>query len=544
MPARFVEGAAKRVLPLWTWPASQFADTPIKAILSAMRQRLSADLSFIQSRNRRIIATQAHVHTHNISNNNAPTLWNVHTDVNASQASRCQRISNVFRPEHSYFQDRDAFQQRDIGPISATACPNTRRTSTTAAMATSDESRLLSLPMELLTRVTNMLNDESLPTLRLTCKTLEGATFDRFTKTFATTYCCVYYKSRWLSLKKFLHGSPRLVRRLGYINFTTNPLERHHYTQMQIAPGEDFDDIHAAQKQFDMREADEDELYEPLDADRQASTPLIHSVLLDLKRLAPFVPIAFDLSNTRFFRDQFLDEGTFLHCDIFLAIASTFCTVSELVLSRRCLDDIDDFTAHLGTRFLSCTSGLHSFTFKSTDFLDEEFGRPLDESKLKFLVNILRSTYYLFSLTLELDEYRLSGDPLDITKTLLFANDLDNLEHLCLQFMEIPEKQLSSVIASCKTTLTIFNIGGIQLVEHDEGWMAIFRSLTTLPKLEFIRLSRLATGDAARAPKLNFENIKHSDEVDKTHLVLDTRREVTAGLQDLLNGPLLYTEEA
>ncbi|KAM0702066.1 hypothetical protein Q7P35_010976 [Cladosporium inversicolor] len=413
-------------------------------------------------------------------------------------------------------------------------------------MATSDESRLLSLPMELLTRVTNMLNDESIPTLRLTCKTIEGATFDRFTKTFATTYCCVYYKSRWLSLKKFLHGSPRLVRRLGYINFTTNPLERHHYTQMQIAPGEDFDDIQSAQMQFDIREANEDELYEPVDADRQASTALIHSVLLDLKRLAPYVPIAFDLANTRFFRD----EAIVLHCDILLAIASTSCTISEIVLSRLCLDDIEDLTAHLGTRLLSCTSSIHSFTFRSTDFLDEVFGDPLDDSKMKFLANILRNAYCLFSLTLELDEYRHLEDPSVITNALLFANDLENLEHLCLQFKAIPERQLSKIIASCKTTLTIFNIGGIQLVEHGEGWVAIFRLLTTLPKLEFIRLSCLTTGDAADAadaadaPKLDFQNMKHSDKIDKTHMVLDSKREVAAGLQDLLSGPLVYIEKA
>lgn len=391
-----------------------------------------------------------------------------------------------------------------------------------------------------------MLNDETLPTLRLTCKTLEGATFDSFAKTFSTTYCCMYYKSRWLSLKKFLHGSPRLVRRLGYINFTTNPLERHHYTQMQIAPGEDFNDISAAQKQFDMREAEE-EIYEPLYADQRASTVLIHSVLLDLKSRAPYVPVAFDLSNTRFFRDFFGDEVTALHHDIFLAIASTFCTVSELVLSRRCLGEIEEFTAHLGARFLSCTSGLHAFTFKSTDFLDEEFGEALDEGKLEFLASILRSSYCLFSLTLELDEYRHLDDPLAITNTLLFANDLENLEHLCLQFMAIPEKQLLRVIASCKTSLTIFNIGGIQLVEHDGGWVAVFRSLTALPKLEFIRLSCLVTGDAAdaaSAPKLDFQNMNHNDKVDKTHLVLNTKREVTSGLQDLLNGPLLYTVEA
>jgi len=409
-------------------------------------------------------------------------------------------------------------------------------------MATSDESRLLSLPMELLTRVTNMLNDESLPTLRLTCKTLEGATFDRFATTFANTYCCVYYEARWLSLKKFLHGSPRLVRSLKCIDFTTNPLERHHYIQIQIAPGEDFDDIHAAQKQFDFREASEDELFEPVDADRQASTALIHSVLLDLGRLAPHVPIGFDLANTRFFRD----EGIDLSYDILLAIASTYCMVSELVLSRRSLDNVEDLTAHLGTRLLSCTSMIHSFTFQSTDYMDDEFGDPFEESKLAFLANILRSAYYLCSLMLELDEYRLLGNPWRITNTLLFANNLAHLEHLSLQAMAIPEKQLLRVIASCKTNLNIFNLGGIQLIEREEGWVAIFRSLTTLSKLEFIRLSSLSTCDTTDAPnaaKLNFEHIKHGEKIADTHIMLNSKREVADGLQDLLNGPLLYTEK-
>jgi hypothetical protein len=409
-------------------------------------------------------------------------------------------------------------------------------------MAASDESRLLSLPMELLTRITNMLNDESIPTVRLTCKTIEGATFDRFTKTFANSYCCVYYEARWLSLKKFLHGSHRLVRSLKCVDFTTNPLERHHYTQMQIAPSETFDDIHAAQKQFDFREANEDELYEPLDADRRVSTALIHSVFLDLGMLAAHVPIGLDLASTRFFRD----EGIDLTYDILLAIASTFCVVSELVLSRRCLDSVEDLTAHLGTRLLSCTSTIHSFTFQSTDYMDEEFGDPLDDSKFAFLANILRGAYYLCSLMLELDEYRLSSDPWKITSTLLFANDLAHLENLSLQAIAIPEKQVLRVIASCKTNLSIFNLGGVQLIELEEGWATIFRMLTTLPKLEFIRLSCLCTCDAidaANASKLDFRNIKHGEKITDTHIVLDSKHEVAAGLQDLLSGPLLYTEK-
>jgi hypothetical protein len=179
-------------------------------------------------------------------------------------------------------------------------------------MATSDESRLLSLPLELLTRITDMLNEESLPTLRLTCKTLEDATFDRFTATFTIRYCCVYYESRWLSLKKFLHGSPRLVRSLKCVDFTTDPLERHTCTQVQIAPSQDFQDRRDAQRQFDIRDAREEQPYELLNADQQPSTFLIHSVLLDLIELAPHVCIAFNLSNTRYFHE----EGIILHHDI------------------------------------------------------------------------------------------------------------------------------------------------------------------------------------------------------------------------------------
>ena len=74
----------------------------------------------------------------------------------------------------------------------ATANSNPFRDLATA-MEIQDDSRLLALPLELLTRITDNLKDESLPSLRLTCKTLEGATFDRFVRTFQDTHCCVHY---------------------------------------------------------------------------------------------------------------------------------------------------------------------------------------------------------------------------------------------------------------------------------------------------------------------------------------------------------------
>ena len=391
-----------------------------------------------------------------------------------------------------------------------------------------------------------MLNEESLSTVRLTCKTLEGATFESFTKTFANSYCCVYYETRWLSLRKFLHGSPRLIRRLNCINFTTNPLERHDYIQVQIAPGKDFDNIHAAQKQFDIREANEEELYEPFYADRQASPALIHRVLLDLSERAPHVSIEFDLADTRFFRD--LDILT--HQEMFLAIASTSCAISELTLSRCSLDDLEQLTTYLGSRLLSCTSHMYAFTFRSADFASTDFGDPLYEKELEFLASILRSAYHLFSLTLELGEYEFSSDTRTVTDTLLFSNTLAHLEHLSLHATTIPEEQLSTVIASCKRNLNVLNLGGVRLINTTEGWATVFRSLATLPKLEFLRLQELTCPTTyefvnnAGTSKLDFQKTKHGETITNTHIVLSTKFEVAAGLKDLLSGNLLYYEVA
>lgn len=65
------------------------------------------------------------------------------------------------------------------------------------ASTVSDESRLLALPMELLVRTTDFLGDDSLPTLRLTCKTLDAAVFDRFAQcNVFELRCCALFKER------------------------------------------------------------------------------------------------------------------------------------------------------------------------------------------------------------------------------------------------------------------------------------------------------------------------------------------------------------
>lgn len=418
-------------------------------------------------------------------------------------------------------------------------------------METKDESRLLALPLELLTRVTDNLNDESLPSLRLACKTLEGATFNRFVKTLQNTTCCIYYESRWLSLKRFLNGSPRLVNAVHGILFTTDPLEGKSCHEVQIAPGQEFDDIEAAQRQFDITEAEETHLYEPLHADRRASPALIHSVLFDIENLAPDVYLIVDLGATRFFRD----ENYILDQDIFLAIATTSCHVDHLVFSRHSCDDLEDVTEYLGGRLLSCISHMETFVFHSTDQSDEEFGSPIDEKNVETIVNILQHARNLSTLYLEMREHRYAEYQWTLTKQLLFANDFSNLDELSLDSIDIPESQLRKAIASCDTRLKRLALESIHLQEVEGGWLAVFRMLSVHSELLSLSLISLSANQGMcsyRAPRLDFCKVKSGHksisyyDCDRpyaaTSLLLRSRDAVSAGLQEILSEPLLLTE--
>lgn len=98
-----------------------------------------------------------------------------------------------------------------------------------------NESRLLALPVELLHRVTDSLSDESLPNIRLTCKTFEATTNDRFARAFfESRYCCIYHKPRWDLLSDVL--TSRFADRIWEVTFTSHVVEDYRLHPLQLAP--------------------------------------------------------------------------------------------------------------------------------------------------------------------------------------------------------------------------------------------------------------------------------------------------------------------
>jgi hypothetical protein len=95
------------------------------------------------------------------------------------------------------------------------------------ASNTASHARLLNLPTELLDQVTGYLNDEVLPTLRLTCKILHAVTFDRFCDVYiAHLGCWIISKDRWERLHNLLSASSSLLSdKVRTITLTLDELE-------------------------------------------------------------------------------------------------------------------------------------------------------------------------------------------------------------------------------------------------------------------------------------------------------------------------------
>lgn len=94
-----------------------------------------------------------------------------------------------------------------------------------SSTAYADQFRLLDLPVEVVARVIEFINSETLLSVRLTCKALEDITFDRFAdENFAHIYCWVVTVDDFKRLKDILHESSRLSSKIKQLTLTTDAL--------------------------------------------------------------------------------------------------------------------------------------------------------------------------------------------------------------------------------------------------------------------------------------------------------------------------------
>lgn len=411
------------------------------------------------------------------------------------------------------------------------------------AITQSDDAYLLSLPMELLQRITSSVDQqEVVPYLRLTCKALEAATFDLFVATFVKeVHCCVIDRSRLVRLSKLLRNSSRLSRMVRNVTFTTYLLKGKHVADIQLAPAKNTKDFFHEQlnhlraygvpKEVSLRR-------------RQGyDAAFMTELLLDLKEKSPKAKVCYDLS-----RNRLSGFGrVFVHRNLLRASIESATRLYGLELSLPCLQRLGSLLAREMSDLRESFSSLRSFAL-CEDY--HTFERPSYPVKsLDFVVNILAHTPKLRHLALNLRSLAtIEGAQLsqDITTKVLSACLDYQLTDLRLTYMVLSEDLLLKALRQSKPKLKLLILDHVRILRASEAWSGVMREIAALPELGWLSLHELCVGDMVRPGEfvLNLEHTTHGKIESKSRgmpkVVFLNKEQVMMGLKELLAQPLTY----
>lgn len=340
---------------------------------------------------------------------------------------------------------------------------------------------MLELLLELLQRVTNSLNDESLSTLRLTCKALETATLDRFVAVYLRwRHFYIRDSARWTLLKNLL--STRLSSRMEIISFTLEQLENGFRYDIQLALENTSDASMYADKMDASREKAQQALDEDFDDFARPDRALMHRVMFDIKRLAPNVRVNFDL----WFDDDDRPGGA-LQQDLIFAAITNGLPLNSLMIT--------DAATHFDTDLANCFGALDCFCYVK-DYEYEQLldgSRNSDEVRLGAIKRALSSANKVENLELHLgrtDEVPGTSLPAKMLLTVSFPQ----LESLDVSDAVCAEDDLVMVVSRCCSTLTRVRFYRTHLTKAQQSWQAVFL-FSQMPGLRSLQIRETCTGD-------------------------------------------------
>jgi hypothetical protein len=402
---------------------------------------------------------------------------------------------------------------------------------------TQDDSMLLGLPMELLQRITGYLPSETLTSVRLTCKTLEGATFDQYVEEYCkVSRWCVLFAARWTKLQKQLRQNPRLASKLKSIVLTTDPYESIQHSRLELAPERHFENISEAQCQAVEYANSNEGLPLWLERYPRPDLAMMIDVIRQLQHASPHIKafLAIDLP----------EEHYALCHDIVTAVVSAKLALCDLNISRPFTSASETYLAQHRSGFLDCASSLTSIHFGNEE-VEPVRQSTAGQTQLGVVQDIFRSSNNITRLSLYLGEYGFSRRAETVTRSILLAQDHDRLSHLQLDTVVVSEEVLLNILARCRHTLKSIMLNWVKLAYPHREWSAALGMMKDLPLLKRLELEYLLFKDSIRVyPRVCFESVRHGEEMegkDNHHrMKLYGREVVVAGMNELLSNPLLY----
>lgn len=413
------------------------------------------------------------------------------------------------------------------------------------ATTQNEESLLLALPMEMLDRIAVQFDYDydAIFSTRLTCKTLEAATFDRFAdKFFQSHEYCIFNKRSRLRLRELLTSSSRLTARMRCAVFTSSFFANKNHKHIKLALNQGETNMDAAQ--IAAMDTYSEYRADMLHNQRLPSAALIRSVLAAFKAKCPGAKFDLELSDN-------IRSSVRVHIDVIATVASLGIALDKLSL------DVDS----LGTRnsgnllpgLLTCASSLTDFNFTNTNVdiagaeaVDQLFARD----RYSLLRSVVRSATSLRELALDFMRDDDMESLTHITSELVVANQNHMLRSLCLNALAINEVALLNALTGWAGQLEEIQFHAVVLSDVEgEGWSDVLRTFTLMPKLRNSRLFLLSEG--IYLPGHRLVDLRHlekgrkpeyfdTEKVEPKYLIWNNRANVVAGLQELLEVGLKY----
>ncbi|KAM0702065.1 hypothetical protein Q7P35_010975 [Cladosporium inversicolor] len=377
-------------------------------------------------------------------------------------------------------------------------------------------SALLALPVELVGRIADSLEPESLLMLRLTCKVLEHSTYDLFAKTFfERRFSCIYYEPRWLLLNKVIHS--RLSNRVREVTFTTDPLEATWYKNLQLAPNKSEADMITAQSfaggALSLSVGPQTQV------PTWPSTAVFHRVFCDFKRLAIRALIKVDFLEA--WGPPTDPTAHLVKADVLIAAVSAGVAIDTLKLDVYDAHALENVLVHLETELTTSTRTLKCFQFRTN----------IDGHDPKLATTILESANDLCELVV------MPNPGCSMTTAVLQVNDFSLLTTLRISGASFPGEELVTGLSVCRS-LPHLHLSNLGLISGEEAWPSVFRTLASMPQLHKLCLAAL-WDTVFRFRRLTFCDLVHGRTTQDGCMVGNMGREKTAaGLNELIAKPL------
>lgn len=341
-------------------------------------------------------------------------------------------------------------------------------------------SLLLTLPMELLQRIIIMLGDETLPTFRLTCKTIEATTFDLFAQIFfEERYCCIFYKPRWTLLEDVI--SSRMGDRVRRVVFTTDVLAPFGLEHLQIAPTKPSGKIsHIAYSQCEVRRALIETVGPRTQIPAWPSRRVIERCLIFMRNLTPNVLVEAHFGSPLSFGME--EECDLVTVNVLAAVFDIRMKLTALEISSDNIIAVNEAMKALGHDLTSRLRSLQSFSFM------EPYAADMDARRVVygFLESMteLRDLRFQFSHT----DYAVETLPGPTNSELLSIARVTKLTSLDLSMLTLRGAELVAVLSCCNSTLLKVTMSFVCISGRDSVWADVFDELVSMPRLSKVYL--------------------------------------------------------